>query len=490
LRGLVEDAGNDPTAEHQVPRWNEDIPAARSMLRFSVAWWGDAPERVGESFGVPERRIFGRAPSDESAVLERWRPLGAKPAPPPVRTSTLSRQQLELVPEGTDAVRVRNLGRRPLLYRGREVDECLARPGDVLQIQDVAVFVVDSWPLANHHGGLRPHGREDFPFGHADVDGMVGESRGAWELRAQIALAATGDRHVLIQGESGAGKEVAARALHRASRRRSGPFVSRSAATFTEGLLEAELFGTMRGFPDARSPDRPGLVGAAAGGTLFLDEIAELPEGLQAPLLRVLDPGGEYQRLGEQENRHSDFSFIGATNRDASALKSDLLARLSVRLRIPPLRERRADIPLIAMHLLRRGLDAGDTEIARFCEDGDPRRARFHPELVAALLEHDYAVNTRELEQLLILATRTSPGQYLRLTEEVAATLGLVTDEHPVQHGPDLRPSDPSDPLRDDLLQALQANDYNVSATARQLDISRDRFRRLMTKYGIERTGT
>ncbi len=139
-----------------------------------------------------------------------------------------------------------------------------------------------------------------------------------WQMRERIAFAANAGKHVLLHGESGTGKELAARALHALSSRAGKPFVSRNAATLPSGLIDAELFGSARNYPNAGMPERAGLVGQADGGTLFLDEIAEIPAEQQAHLLRVLDADGEYQRLGEATTRRSDLVLVGATNRDVT----------------------------------------------------------------------------------------------------------------------------------------------------------------------------
>src|SRR5262249_8174942 len=140
------------------------------------------------------------------------------------------------------------------------------------------------------------------PFGMGDRFGIVGESAAAWHLRAAIAFVAAQSAHVLITGASGTGKELVARAIHAASERAARPMVARSAGTFPETLVDAELFGSARGYPNAGMPERTGLFGEADGSTLFFDEIGEVPESLQSHLLRVLD-SGEYHRLGESRQR-------------------------------------------------------------------------------------------------------------------------------------------------------------------------------------------
>src|SRR5262249_38405316 len=191
-----------------------------------------------------------------------------------------------------------------------------------------------------------------FAFGAADTHGIVGESPAAWALRDTVAFAARSVGHVLIHGESGVGKELVARAIHALSARRARPLGARNAATFPEALVDAELFGNAKNYPNPGMIEREGVVGEADGSTLFLDEIGELPAALQAHLLRVLDRGGEYQRLGEPRVRRADLRVVAATNRSIDELKHDLAARLTLRVEVPSLADRREDIPLLARHLL------------------------------------------------------------------------------------------------------------------------------------------
>ncbi|WP_018864215.1 sigma-54 dependent transcriptional regulator [Thioalkalivibrio sp. ARh3] len=231
----------------------------------------------------------------------------------------------------------------------------------------------------------------------ADDDrlGLVGDSAAIQRLRDQIRRVATTQSTVLLRGESGTGKELAARALHRLSPRAAGPFIAVNCATIPEGLVEAELFGHAQGAYTGAVKARTGLIQAAHGGTLFLDEIGELAPAAQARLLRVLQDG-EIRPVGANENLKVDVRLLAATHRDLEAMieaqtfRADLYYRLRVlELSIPPLRERREDIPALARHFLA----------------GFPTHSGPSPELTEAALQslesHDWPGNVRELANAL-----------------------------------------------------------------------------------------
>ena len=194
---------------------------------------------------------------------------------------------------------------------------------------------------------------------HAAFGGLIGASPPMRELFAQMARVAKSDAPVLILGETGTGKELAARAVHDASARASGPFVIVDCAALSSSLVEAELFGHARGAFTGAVGTRAGAFEAADGGTIFLDEIGELSPAMQPKLLRALD-SQSVKRLGESEHRRVDVRLVAATHRDlrrmvnAGAFREDLYFRLAVLpLVLPSLRARPADIPLLYRHFLR-----------------------------------------------------------------------------------------------------------------------------------------
>ena len=318
-----------------------------------------------------------------------------------------------------------------------------------------------------------------FAFGEPDPDGLVGESHAAWQLRDALAFAARSQQHALLLGATGAGKELAAHAVHALSPRAGMSFVARNAATLPESLVDAELFGTVKDYPNVGAPLRPGIIAEADGGTLFLDEIGELPTALQAHLLRVLDRDGEYQRLGDAQVRRSDLRLVAATNRDIEELKRDFAARLKMRVKVPGIAERIEDIPLLVNHLLR-GFAVTDSDLStRFFEKhngGKTLVPRLAPELVEALLRHTYLEHTRELERALLIALSTSGDKYIALTPDVSDALSRnVPDETPKLD-------------RGSIEAALAQASGSVTQAARQLGL-KNRFvlYRLMKKHGVPR---
>jgi two-component system nitrogen regulation response regulator GlnG/two-component system response regulator HydG len=227
---------------------------------------------------------------------------------------------------------------------------------------------------------------------------------------------------------------------------------------------------------------RPGLIGEAQGGSLFLDEIGELPAELQAHLLRVLDAGGEYHRLGEATARRADVRLIAATNRPPWHLKQDFAARFPLRSNLPTLHDRREDIPLLVRHLILQAAERTPEIARRFVElpSGDhPAAPRIQPEFVASLLRHTYTVQVRELEELLWKSIATSRMNYLE-----AVDIGPPVSKSATQ------PTTPREPrseaTSEEIKASLERNQGNLKRTWIELGLS-SRFvlYRLMKRYGL-----
>jgi two-component system nitrogen regulation response regulator GlnG/two-component system response regulator HydG len=381
-------------------------------------------------------------------------------------------------------VRVKNAGQCRLSRNGVGITEADVAPGDTLELGKQMVLLCvrrPAWLVG------QPPARE-VAFGGADEHGIVGESPAIWELRGRIASIGPRSGHVFIRGESGSGKELVARALHASSPRAGRPLIARNAATFPEGLIDAELFGNARNYPHAGMPERPGLIGEADGGTLFLDEFAELPVSLQAHLLRVLD-SGEYHRLGEARARRSNFRLVAATNRAASALKHDVLARLPFRIETPGLGDRREDIPLLASRLLR-GIARDDQEIARrFFETGEGEPVpRVAPSLMSALVRHTYTTHVRELATLLWRSLAGSRGRRIELCAEMGLGGAPPIEEADIERSASTppRPDGQGDLGAAAIQAALDANNGSIEETWRALGLSsRHALTRLIQKHGV-----
>ena len=396
-------------------------PPARLAL---VCVWAADPARVGETLPLPLGKFveLGRG-----TTLVRQRP-GANEKTEPLANPYLSRVQLRVRNDG-DTARVERVGKRALVGPdGDEVESANVAEGQVIEIRGQYVFVCVRRPdTIEPLRSLRPR---SYVFGEPDAHGFVGESPAAWAIRDDAAFAAARNAHVLLLGESGTGKEVVAQAIHAQSNRSQRKMVSRNAATLPSGIIDAELFGNIANYPNAGTPERPGLVGEADGSTLFLDEIGELSEELQTRLLRLLDERGEYQRLGEARRRTADLRFVGATNRPVEALKHDVAARLRLRLTLPGFEARREDITMIARALLRR-VALRDAPMAERFFEGDVRagQPRMAPALARALTTHKYTTHARELDALLWRSLATSRSDTLELTDEVQAELDSSADK-------------------------------------------------------------
>jgi two-component system, NtrC family, response regulator GlrR len=305
-------------------------------------------------------------------------------------------------------------------------------------------------------------------------DGIISRSAAMEEALRQARLVAESESNVLIQSESGTGKELLARALHRASRRASGPFVAVNCSAIPESLLESELFGHSKGSFTGATQSRKGLFESADGGTLFMDEVGDMPLAFQAKLLRVLQDG-EVRPVGANRPVPVDARVISATHRDleqaveAGDFRADLFYRLNVvRLELPPLRERRDDIPLLVRHFLSRVNERNGRHIEGFA-----------PDAMEALMAASWPGNVRQLQNVVEQAAALST------TEIVPASL--------VQRA--LR-SDPSGVLplaeardrfeREYLEELLQITAGNVSSAARLAGRNRTEFYKLLKRHHLE----
>jgi DNA-binding NtrC family response regulator/tetratricopeptide (TPR) repeat protein len=308
----------------------------------------------------------------------------------------------------------------------------------------------------------------------AALSGLLGVTPVMMELRRSIERAAAAPFAVLIDGESGSGKELVARAIHRLGPRRDRAFSTLNCAALPDDLVEAELFGHARGSFTGAVADRPGVFEEAHGGTLFLDEIGELSLRAQAKVLRVIQEG-ELRRIGENASRRIDVRIVSATNRhlreevDAGRFRLDLLYRLDVvRVTLPPLRERREDIALLAEHVWREATERVGS------------RAALSAATVAALARYDWPGNVRELQNVLAALAVRSPKRGVVPPTALPPAFGARRDDETWQ-------LDAARRIFEErfVRAALVRSGGHQGRAAEELGVTRQGLTKLMTRLGI-----
>jgi DNA-binding NtrC family response regulator len=322
--------------------------------------------------------------------------------------------------------------------------------------------------------------RKALQGGEAGFAGMVGRAKPMLELYDLIKRLAPSDGTVLIGGESGSGKELVARALHQSSNRAKGAFVDVNAGSLPATLFEAELFGAKKGSFTGATETRDGLFQAADGGTLFLDEVAEVPMESQAKLLRVLETH-EVKMLGEARSRKVDVRVLAATHQDLARLvkegkfREDLYFRLSVLpLRVPPLRERMEDLPMLA-----------EVFLGRFAVKGQAAK-RLAPEALQALLKHRWPGNVRELRNVLERASLLSRGAAIQAADVAVAAEAQGQGSLPQGAFMQAKRAMLEGFERDYLTRLLKDSDGNVSEAARQAGLDRKNLQVLLKKHRLQ----
>ena len=352
-------------------------------------------EVVATTSALEARRLLAERPFDlfvvdhrmpERTGLELIRDIASN-VPEPERPLVVLMTAHATVENAIEAMK---LGAFDYLQKPFEVDELLV----VLR-------------RALEHQRLRGQNRyliseRDEEFAHY---GIVGRSRAMQEVLRKLELVAASRSTILITGETGTGKELAARAIHNRSAQREMPLIRVNCAAIPDSLVESELFGHVRGAFTGATANKKGRFALADGGTIFLDEIGTLSTALQAKLLRVLQER-EFEPLGSERTQRVDVRVIAASNRDLRAMvgdgrfQEDLFYRLSViPIELPPLRERREDIPPLVEHFVRKHVQ----RTGRHIEGVDPAA-------LAALEAYDWPGNVRELENAIERAVVLSPG--------------------------------------------------------------------------------
>ena len=310
--------------------------------------------------------------------------------------------------------------------------------------------------------------------------GIIGTSPCMRQVYETIRLTAPSDAPVLIEGESGTGKELIATAFHLHGARADRPFISINCAAIPQNLIESELFGHKKGAFTGADRDKRGLVEAASGGTLFLDEIAEMPTHLQTRLLRVIQER-RVRRLGDEQEIEVHFRLVSATNRETAqavrdgALREDLYFRLStIKIKVPPLRERPDDLPLLARFFLQRYSEKYAKPIKDISQAA-----------LLMMLHHDWPGNVRELESAIESAVLFCQVERIipeNLPEHIQASQST--------HSPCVIPCHLTleEIEREAIKQMLERTGGNVKKAAEKLNINRPKLYRRMKKFKLKGT--
>jgi two-component system response regulator GlrR len=305
-------------------------------------------------------------------------------------------------------------------------------------------------------------------------DGIVTRNPAFESLLARARLVAAGDASVLIRGDSGTGKELLARAIHRASSRRDAPFMAINCGAIPEALLESELFGHVKGAFTGAARDHEGLFQAARGGTVFMDEIGDMPQPLQVKLLRVLQERN-VRPVGATQSIAVDVRIVSATHRDLEAaiaagrFREDLYYRLNVvSLHLPALRERREDIPLLAAHFLAETSARYGKKVNAFSADA-----------LSQMVRYDWPGNVRELLNVVEQVVALSTGAVVSapLVEGALRIQATELDSFEKARGQF---------ERDYLARLLKMTDGNVTHAARLAKRNRTEFYKLLHRHHLE----
>lgn len=473
-----------------LPQQKPGLADRSQHLWLVILWSAREPHRVGERAPCDEgqKLVLGRAPQigagEQALSFSAMRPReagGVVARGHEVLGEALSRRQLEIRAEGNQLT-VRNVGRCPMWVNGALAARAQVCPGDTIHLQQQVLLlcVAEQREFPSLAGyPLQRLGS----FGTADQDGIVGESPAIWDLRRMLALYGRSDGHILIVGKSGSGKDLVARALYNLSMQKNRAFVAENIATIPPNLGTALIFGNRRNFPNPGMEERPGLIGMAEGGTLFLDEIGDMNADAQPLLLRVMERGGEYVRLGDEaEPRRANVRFIGATNHP-ERLRPELRRRFLHEIQVPELNQRREDIPLLIRHTLELQAERNQ-RLGRYLHEGWPN---IDPLLVDQLVRHTYSTEVSELSFLLgQAAVAHEEPILLPLAPEVLQkrTYHPIATE-PAGNAPLTRSASAALPTVEQAQRALDLEAGSVRLAAVRLGISRYQLYRLVQQHGL-----
>jgi two-component system response regulator HupR/HoxA len=461
----------------------DDEPASVSLLRITLGM--DYTVHVATD-GDAALRILGERPEIAVAIIDQRMPgmtgteliqRTIEPYPNLVRIILTGYTDIESLIQAINAGRVYRYLTKPW-----NRDELLATVRQGMEVHRLAtdnVRLQRELEAANarlriENAQLKREARGRYRF-----EELIGNSTALHDTLALVERVVAADTTVLITGETGTGKELIARAIHYNGPRAERPFVSENCGAIAPDLLTSELFGHKRGAFTGAGEDREGLFETAHGGTLFLDEIGDCPADLQTRLLRVLDQG-EIRRVGDNTPRRVDVRILAATHHDlehdagAGTFRKDLLYRLSVfTIRVPPLRERKEDIPLLVQHFAAQ-LAARTGKAVSGCT----------AETIDLLAAYDFPGNVRELENEIERAfTLAEPGAYIT-ADLLSSKFAELKPVRPAVGNGSLRTA--VERYEAQLIrEALERNGGNQTRTATELALSRRGLIDKLQKYGI-----
>ena len=447
----------------------DDDDAHRGMLRMMLKSWGYTVEEAADGDEAVEKvhaKAFDAVLTDVrmgkvNGIEAMKQILSYNPSLPVILMTAYSS-----VETAVDALRI-------------GAYDYLIKPLDFDALKETLNKAIEHSRLGVENRELRRQFSEE----NASTE-ILGRSPAITSMLSMIRTVAPTEATVLINGESGTGKELVARALHAQSLRKDEPLVTVNCAALAETLLESELFGHEKGAFTGADKRREGRFKQADRGTLFLDEIGEMPIGVQAKLLRALQQG-EIQRVGSDKSEHVDVRVIAATNRDLRKeveerrFREDLYFRLNViSLEVPPLRQRKEDIPLLAAHFL-----------SHYAERNHKNVKGFSAQCMDMLLHYDWPGNVRELQNAVERAVILCTGEYVTGPELPVNIAKLAAEAMPKSS--EVSSSLAGLPLeeveRRAIEETLRETGDNKSAAARKLGITRATLHKKLRKYGSDK---
>jgi DNA-binding NtrC family response regulator len=356
--------------------------------------------------------------------------------------------------------------------------------------EELKMLVARAFDRKEMREGMLGLESEDSPSYH--FENIIGSSQPMQNMFRMIARCAPTNSTVMIRGKSGTGKELIARAIHYNSLRKDQPFVPVDCTSLSENLLESELFGHVKGSFTGAVSNKKGLFESAEGGTLFLDEIGNISMTTQSKLLRFIEER-EFKAVGDTRTQTVDIRLITATNKDLEGMvadgdfREDLYYRINIfPIEIPPLRERRDDIPALAAHFLNR-----------FSEEMNHKASEFSAGAMNLLMNHDWPGNVRELENVIQRAVILAGGDVIRQGHMVNIIDMLPRVDLDVPRTADelkqikkiARQKSVENVEKHFVLGALKRNHWNVTRAAEETGMQRTNFQALMAKYDIRIRG-